>query len=101
LRLAPEFSENTRYYSITFYDDNGNQIEEPIDYTYGETIRDHGGFPLLYCKLDNNDIIDPQTGKVNEHLRYTFKGWIRESDFINNVSNPSIFSIDEKIGIDG
>ena len=87
MRLQPVFSEATHYYPIKFYDYNGaNPIT--VNYEYEQVISTHPDTPMFRGRPDDDNL--------GPYDRYEFKGWIEESDFRNNVPNPTIINLREK-----
>lgn len=83
MRLTPKFTSRTRYYTITFYDYEGlNPVT--VQYTYNQTMTDNEETPIYQSRPDTN---------LQEHERYTFKGWINKKDFVNQDTIPTIINL--------
>lgn len=86
--LIPVYSSATRYYTVKYYQDDGITLVGEVKYTYGETPGEHESTPLLAFKDESS---------LGETERYNFNGWIGETDFINQVSNPDYYDLDNMI----
>ena len=86
LKLEPIYNEVERKYTIKFYNHLEQQIET-VEYSYLQVMKDNIKTPV-YLNRDDSDL--------EEFERYTFKGWISEKDFKNNVQDPAIIDISKR-----
>ena len=82
--LRPIFNSATRYYTVTYYTDEGQKYNEITTYQYNETLGSHKDV-IKYLTKSDTDLPLEQ--------RYTFKGWISEKDYGNSL-NPTIIDLD-------
>jgi len=86
MRLEPIFAEETRLYTINFYDFEGkNPIE--VKYEYQQIMSSHKDTPMYRSRSDEN---------LEDYERYAFKGWISEKDYINKVPKPTFINLTTK-----
>lgn len=83
LKLEPIFEEQTRYYTIKFYNYDEENFTE-VKYTYNENMSQNSNTPMYQSRNDND---------LGDYERYTFKGWIGEKDFINGNSKPTLIDL--------
>lgn len=86
LKLIPIFIASDRLYEVSFYDDEGNLINnKSYYYKYKQSLFDNVEAPIYYNKDDSG---------LLENERYGFQGWISDKDFINNTQNPTYYDLD-------
>ena len=88
--LVPYYIADTRYYTVTFYDDDtNNTVIDTITGTYnmnvGALAAQKPGLNFLY--KDDSALEDDQ--------RYRFLGWISEKDHDEGTTNPQIYDLNE------
>lgn len=87
--LVPIFDEYTRYYDVIFYNYDGHAVYELNSYYQYNQLIDDTGTSL-------NAVVDylyRDDSELGEHERYAFKGWISETDYLNQTVNPVIYDL--------
>ena len=83
MRLEPIFTEEIRLYTINFYDFEGkNPIE--VKYEYQQIMSNHKDTPMYRSRSDEG---------LGDDERYTFKGWIGQVDYNNEVAKPTFIDL--------
>ena len=82
MKLVPTFITSTKYYDVKFYDWDRSLIKT-VAYEYNQAMASNPDTPLYMNRFDDLD----------ETHRYTFLGWISESDKNNNNGNPPIIDL--------
>ena len=93
--LVPEFAESVRKYTVKFFDWNHQLgVNDELftlegnyeDYLSSLNAGEQYDARLYYLYRPNDD-------NIAADKRYGFKGWQNESDFNNNITNPSLIDL--------
>lgn len=87
MKLEAVYEEQDRKYTIHFHKHDGEFIDKVDSYDYEQIIADNEK-TILYYHREHDD-----EKEIDSHMRWGFKGWIGESDFNNQVSNPTIIDL--------
>lgn len=86
LKLEPIYTPTERKYTVKFYNHEAN-LHKEVQYTYSQIMSKNKDTPMYLGRDDS---------ELEEFERYTFKGWINEKDFRNQVENPTIINLETK-----
>ena len=85
MKLFPSYDEQDRIYTITFYDYDGTTELYAAGRKYQEAVSDFVDttsnihFSTKYVYRPDDDVT------INTTNRYTFRGWVNEANFNNNI----------------
>lgn len=95
MNLVPKFKTSTRIYTVNFYDYNYTVESEPlftVDCEYEDNLGEKA--TDLRVKYIYRPYISQEPNQ-DKHNRYTLKGWQTESDFNNQIENPTMVNLND------